>query len=119
MKITEEKLLDVITGSLKEEHASILKLLSGHQYNSFDGGIFYLPETVLVFLIYKKLLKSKSFRGHSIIWENSYIQSKRLKKRHKYADLVISDIKSKQWDYIEFGMYSPDKVCGDYKKLLD
>ena len=120
MKVIEDKLLDVIKNALKSEHESLLELPKERFSNSLETGIFHLPEKVLVYVIYKKLLQSTSFRGLSKNWEDWYSQSSRLRKRHKYVDLMITDMKSgMRWDFIECGWYTPKKVEGDYKKLKD
>jgi hypothetical protein len=117
MKITEKFLLPVALHALKKEHNALRNLRRGPVYQRVYSGICDLPESALVYIIYKALLHSNEFEGVSIGLEEPYNTSPNTKKRPKYIDLTIGY--PGRWDYIEFGWYTPKKVRCDYEKLLD
>ncbi|GEM_PF-5395495 len=119
MKIIEEKLLDVILSALSQEHDALLGLRDEHKHHSILFGVFDLPEPVLVYVIYKELLRSDSFKGYSLTWEDTYSRSAHSKESLQYVDLSIENMSGRKTDYVEFGKFSAKKVTEDCRKLLD
>ena len=120
-----ERFMNVVLQALREEHSILCKLRKKHEhtYHSFDGGVFDLRENALVYIVYKKLLGSRSFKNFSINWEDNYTKKKGRKSPPRRADICVTKDKSPKakgpWHYFEFGRYNAKKVQTDYQKLKE
>jgi hypothetical protein len=116
-----ERLFDIITECFSGEQKDLDNLRENRQgTSSLDSGIAsHRFEKPIVYLVTKRLLEDKKcFSNWTILWEDRYPNYPKIRK---WCDLAMSNKPTQQehgdWNYIEFGEWSPKKLEYECNKL--